>query len=190
VAAPRTRLDDATTAIRRPTTADAGVLLDLRVRNRAFLEPWDPHRPERFFTLAGQQAALLHADAAWRSDLAYAFVVLDRSDGDRVIGQVSLANVVRGAWQNATVGYWIEEAAGGRGHATAAVRLVARFAFEDARLHRLMPAVIPRNVRSGRVMAKAGFRCEGRALRYLEINGVWEDHDLYAMTAEEWSPGG
>ena len=31
-----------------------------------------------------------------------------------------------------------------------------------------------------------GFRLEGRALRYLKINGVWEDHDIYALTAEDW----
>ena len=28
---------------------------------------------------------------------------------------------------------------------------------------------------------------EGRAARYLRIAGVWEDHDIYAMTAEEWT---
>ena len=47
-------------------------------------------------------------------------------------------------------------------------------------------AIIPRNERSRRVMEKLGLRDEGVALRYLEINGVWEDHVRYAITAEEW----
>ena len=94
---------------------------------------------------------------------------------------------MRGAWQNATLGYWVDEGSGGRGHATRAVRLTLAFAFEHVGLHRVQPAVIPRNARSNRVVEKAGFRLEGRAARYLRIAGVWEDHDIYAMTAEEWT---
>ena len=45
---------------------------------------------------------------------------------------------------------------------------------------------MPRNARSKRVVEKCGFRLEGLALRYLKINGVWEDHNLYAMTVEDW----
>ena len=62
----------------------------------------------------------------------------------------------------------------------------SRFAFEHVGLHRVQPAIIPRNTASKRVAQKVGFRLEGRALRYLRINGVWEDHDIYAMTAEDW----
>jgi ribosomal-protein-alanine N-acetyltransferase len=64
--------------------------------------------------------------------------------------------------------------------------LVIRFAFEDLHLHRLQVAIIPRNARSRRVVEKLGLREEGVAERYLEINGVWEDHVRYAITAEEW----
>lgn len=181
------RLDGETTSVRRPVLADAEPLLDLRRRNREFVGPWDPLRPEGFFTLEGQRMALLAMESAWVEDRAYGFVVLDAAD-DRIVGQASLSNLVRGAWQNATLGYWIDEASNGRGHATSAVRLLVDFAFGPLGLHRLMPAVIPRNARSARVLRKNGFRLEGRALRYLQINGVWEDHDLYAMTAEE-APG-
>ena len=101
-------------------------------------------------------------------------------------GLVALANVVRGPWQNATLGYWIDRSVVGRGHASRAVRLVLAYAFEHVGLHRVQPAIIPRNAASQRVAAKVGFRLEGRALRYLKINGVWEDHDIYALTAEDW----
>ncbi len=66
------------------------------------------------------------------------------------------------------------------------VATVARFAFEDLRLHRLQIAIIPRNTNSRRVMEKLGLREEGVARRYLEINGIWEDHVRYAITSEEW----
>jgi [ribosomal protein S5]-alanine N-acetyltransferase len=181
------RLDGGTTSVRRPVLRDAEELDELRRRNRDFVGPWDPLRPESFFTIDGQRAALSAMNAAWTEDRAYGFVVVDAGDDDRIVGQASLSNIVRGAWQNATLGYWIDEASNGRGHATTAVRLLIDFAFGPLALHRLMPAVIPRNERSARVLRKNGFRLEGRALRYLQINGAWEDHDLYAMTAEEAS---
>ncbi len=105
---------------------------------------------------------------------------------DRLIGRVALANVVLGSWRNATLGYWIDQASNSRGHATEAVLLALAFAFDDLSLHRVQPAVMPRNTRSIRVVEKCGFRDEGLALRYLQINGVWEDHRIFAMTAEDW----
>jgi ribosomal-protein-alanine N-acetyltransferase len=183
---PRERLQQGATAIRPPQAADLPALVEARMRNRAFLAEWEPSREESFFTPAGQARELALDDAAWRTATGFPFAVLDAGAGDRLIGRVALANVVRGVWQNATLGYWISEDAGGRGHATAAVGLVLRFAFEVAGLHRVQPAIMPRNVRSRRVVEKCGFRHEGVALRYLRINDVWEDHDMYAMTLEDW----
>ena len=180
----RVRLDDAPTAIRPTDPADGRAQLALRIANRAHTGPWDPTRDESFYTAAGQRHELDLDQPAWTAGTPFA--VLDSSVDARMIGRVALANVVRGPWQNATLGYWISADAGGRGHATRAVRLILRFAFEHAGLHRVQPAVIPRNHRSIRVVERAGFRREGRALKYLKINGVWEDHDIYALTREDW----
>jgi [ribosomal protein S5]-alanine N-acetyltransferase len=182
------RLDAERTAIRAFTAADADVLVELRVRNRAFMEPYEAIRGESFYTRAGQAAELALDVEGWALGRGYAFGVLDRAAGDRLIGRVVLANVVRGAWQNATLGYWIDQAANGRGHATAAVALAVRFGFDHAGLHRIQPAIMPRNQRSARVVEKCGFRHEGLAKRYLRIAGVWEDHDIWALTAEDPRP--
>jgi [ribosomal protein S5]-alanine N-acetyltransferase len=186
VAVPRERTQDGVTAIRPLEASDLPALVESRLRNRAFLTEWEPDRAESFFTPAGQARELALDDAAWRTATGFPFAILDAAQDDRLIGRVALANVVRGVWQNATLGYWVSADAGSRGHATAAVGLVLRFAFEVAGLHRIQPAIMPRNVRSRRVVEKCGFRHEGVALRYLRINGVWEDHDLYAMTVEDW----
>jgi [ribosomal protein S5]-alanine N-acetyltransferase len=185
-----TRLDagpPSWTAIRAVRPADADELLELRVRNREFLAPWDPLRPASFFTRAGQAEWIALQQRAWADDRGYGFAVLDVEEADRVVGGINLFNIVRSARQSAGMGYWIDEAAGSRGHATAAVRLACAFAFEHLGLHRLEPAVMPRNARSNRVMEKAGFRREGLAVRYLRIAGVWEDHSLYALTAEDFA---
>lgn len=184
---PRVRLDHGPTAIRPTDPRDAEEYLALRHANRDHTTPWEPTRDASFFTLAGQSLELDLDGQAWAAGSAYAFAILDGGRDDRIVGRIALANVVRGAWQNATIGYWVDGASGGRGHATRAVRLALAFAFEHAGLHRVQPAVIPRNTRSTRVVEKAGFRLEGRAARYLQIAGTWEDHDIYAMTVEEWA---
>jgi ribosomal-protein-alanine N-acetyltransferase len=88
------------------------------------------------------------------------------------------------------VGYWIDEEKAGNGYTPEAVVVVARFAFEELRLHRIQIAIIPRNRASHRVMEKLDVRDEGTSIRYLEINGTWEDHVRYAITAEEWAERG
>ncbi|HEU4979198.1 MAG TPA: GNAT family protein [Solirubrobacteraceae bacterium] len=178
-------LQDGETAIRPFALEDLDALLELRLSSREQLEPWEPARSDRWWTREGQRAELQLDVQAWAGGTGYPFAVVDLAAGE-LVGRVSLANIVRGAWRNANLGYWIAERATRRGHATRAVRLVLRFAFEHAGLHRVQPAIIPRNEASQGVAHAVGFRLEGRALRYLQINGVWEDHDIYAMTAEEF----
>jgi ribosomal-protein-alanine N-acetyltransferase len=84
------------------------------------------------------------------------------------------------------VGYWIDESLAGRGYMPESVVAVLRFCFEQLLLHRVQISIIPRNHASRRVAEKLGIRAEGVAERYLEINGVWEDHIRYAITVEEW----
>jgi ribosomal-protein-alanine N-acetyltransferase len=183
---PRLRLERGRTAIRPFGRADLDALLALRISNRAFMAEYEADRSEAFFTRAGQAREIALDGEAWSAGSGFAFAVLDLGDDDRLIGRIALSNVVRGPWQNATLGYWIDRAANGRGHATDGVILTCRFAFEHAGLHRAQPAIMPRNARSRRVVEKAGFRKEGTALRYLKIAGVWEDHDIFALTREEW----
>lgn len=102
-------------------------------------------------------------------------------------GEINISSVHRGPFQSAYVGYWIDQRLAGNGYMPEALVLVFCFAFEQMRLHRLQISIIPRNTASRRVVAKLGIRDEGIAQRYLEINGVWEDHVRYAFTAEEWA---
>lgn len=184
---PRLRLQDGRTAVRPFVRGDLDDLLALRVTNREFLAPFEAVREESFFTRAAQSREITLDGDAWTSGLGYAFAVLHAdAAGERLIGRMALSNIVRGAWQNATVGYWISEDACGHGHASAALGLVVEFAFRHAGLHRVQPAIMPRNARSRRVVEKNGFRHEGTARRYLLIDGIWEDHDIFALTAEEW----
>jgi ribosomal-protein-alanine N-acetyltransferase len=95
--------------------------------------------------------------------------------------------VQRGPFQSAYVGYWIDEKHAGNGYMPEALVVLTQFAFDELHLHRIQISIIPRNSASRRVVEKLGIRDEGIAARYLEINGVWEDHVRYAITSEEWA---
>ena len=105
----------------------------------------------------------------------------------RFVGEITLSSIQRGPLQSAFVGYWIDEAVAGLGLMPESVVTVLQYAFDTLRLHRVEINIIPRNAASRRVVEKLGLRFEGIAERYLEIDGAWEDHAHYAITAEEWS---
>lgn len=117
----------------------------------------------------------------------YGFGIFVGPERDRFAGEINLGTVQRGPYQNAYVGYWIDEDAAGNSYVPEAFVVLCRFAFEDLALHRLQASIIPRNQPSHRVAEKLGLRNEGVAARYLQINGVWEDHVRYAITAEDWA---
>jgi ribosomal-protein-alanine N-acetyltransferase len=162
--------------------ADAEALLDVLVRDRAFLDPWEPSRPDAFFTLEVQRRGVAKLGEA--EDLVD-FGIFE-TETDELVGRLQLTGIALGPFQNAHVGYFVSERCNGRGYATEALRQAVDAAFGPLELHRVQAAAIPRNAASIRVLQKAGFREEGLALRYLHINGVWEDHKLYAVTREEW----
>ncbi|MDQ4024288.1 MAG: GNAT family N-acetyltransferase [Actinomycetota bacterium] len=167
--------------------ADAQEMLEVLRRNRAFLAPFEPVRPAADFTLAGQQASLQALGEARTAGTTYAFGI--RAPAGELIGRVTLAQVFRGSFQNCYLGYWVAEDHNGRGYGTRAVELAVGYAFEELGLHRVQANVMTKNPRSARVLQKAGFRKEGLALRYLQIAGRWEDHDMYALTAEDRTTG-
>lgn len=161
---------------------------EVRVRNADWLLRWESIRSPGAPDVVNDESAFRARCAARDRERAlgtgYAFGIF--LAGGRFAGEINLNSVQRGAFQNAYVGYWIDEAHAGHGYVPESVVVVFRYAFENLRLHRLQISIIPRNGPSNRVAAKLGLRNEGLAVRYLEINGVWEDHYRYAITAEEW----
>lgn len=163
--------------IRPLLPADAEELAALYTANRSFLAPFDPERPDAFFTATGQEERL----AAIGEHERWLFAVLD---GDEIAGTISLTNVVRGALRSASTGYWIDRRRNGRGLATTAVADVVRFAFTAAGLHRIEAGTLLDNAASQRVLEKNGFERIGVARRYLHIAGAWRDHVLFQRVAD------
>jgi len=165
---------------------DAEDLLELRLYNRLAHEPFEPKRDEQFYTLESQQRIINQRLEDTLQDKAYMFGVY-LLDG-QLIGQITLSNVSRGVAQYADLGYLMDHRMQGKGYMTAAVGLILGYAFRALGLHRVQAAILLHNEASRRVLEKSGFRPEGVARQYLKINGQWQDHQTYAILAEDVLP--
>ena len=162
--------------IRLLTPDDAEEIAALYAANREFLTPFEPDRPDEFFTVGFQRTRIESAgDDHWR----WAIV-----DGGRIAGTIVLADVLRGALQLGNIGYWVDRAQNGRGLATAAVADVVAFAFSEAGLHRLEAGTLVDNHASQRVLVKNDFERYGLARKLLNVNGAWRDHILFERVAD------
>lgn len=158
--------------------------------NQVHLKPWNPApRPgEDPTSITEVSNTVLRQRREWKNGRAFTFMLALRAEPSRFIGKIALSGVMRGAMHGAYLGYWMDAEHQGRGLCTEAIGAVMDFAFGPAELHRLQAAIMPRNAKSLRVIEKLGFRREGYAERYLQIAGRWEDHILFARTAEEHVP--
>jgi ribosomal-protein-alanine N-acetyltransferase len=167
------------TSTRLLALSDVPALLEIAVEDRDFLAPWEPERDERWRSEAGQAEEVRRKLEQHRLGLGVPHVVLDDAGG--VVGRITLNNVVRGAFQSCSVGYWIRSAANGRGHATAALRMMLRTAFDELGLHRVEAGTLVHNVASRRVLERNGLVRYGLAPQYLRIAGRWQDHALFQV---------
>jgi [ribosomal protein S5]-alanine N-acetyltransferase len=161
------------------TPEDAPVLAELLRLNRDFLAPWEPLRGSDYFTEDAQRIAIQGALREHQEGRNLPLVIVDGADG--VVGRITLNNIVRGAFQSCSVGYWVSEAAGGRGVATAALTQVISIAFGELGLHRIQAETLLHNVASQRVLERNGFVRIGVAPTYLKIAGRWQDFILYQL---------
>ncbi len=151
----------------------------LRDGSRTFLTPWEPIWPADDLTRAAFRRRLRANAEEIESDEAYPFLIF--RDDEALLGGLTIGQVRRGVSQTATLGYWMGENFAGRGYMSRAVRAAAQFAFSALRLHRLEAACLAHNDASIRVLVNTGFRREGFARSYLRINGMWQDHLLFAL---------
>lgn len=172
-------------SLRVPQMSDFAQWSQLREMSRAFLTPWEPIWPSDDLTRSGFRRRLRRYEEDLAADRAYPFLIFRERD-EMLVGGVTLANVRRGIVQAGTVGYWIGAPFAGNGYMTAALKVLLPSLFGGLNLHRIEAACIPTNTASVRVLEKCGFVREGKARRYLCINGVWQDHYLFGLLADDF----
>jgi [ribosomal protein S5]-alanine N-acetyltransferase len=166
--------------IRLITVDDAVPLTQLLIRNREFLAPWTPLRADDYFLPDSQARLIAQGLESYRRGDRAPYVIL-AGDRDEIVGRVTLSSIVRGAFESASLSYWVAGEHNGRGIATAAVAAMVEVAFSRLNLHRLQAETLLRNLPSQRVLETNGFTRYGEAADYLRIAGKWQDHALYQL---------
>jgi [ribosomal protein S5]-alanine N-acetyltransferase len=167
------------TVTRLITLDDAGPLARLVAQNRDYLAPWSPLQADPYFTVDGQRDTLARDLRSRELGAMLPLVILD--SGGAVCGRINLNGIIRGAFQSASVGYWVSESQAGHGLASAALADVTAIAFGELGLHRLEASTLLHNTPSQRVLARNGFRPFAVAESYLKIAGWWQDHILFQL---------
>src|SRR3954452_5153303 len=154
-------------------------------RNRAHLAPWDPDRPESFWTDEGQAEYVAAGLRAAEEGRLHTYVLWY---GEEVVGRATLTNIVRGPLQSGTLSYWVDHEHQGRGLATALAEHVALDAVRLG-LHRLEAGTMLDNAGSQAVLRRSGFQEYGTAERFLFVRGEWRDHMLFQRILHNDPPG-
>jgi [ribosomal protein S5]-alanine N-acetyltransferase len=176
--------------LRAPLPGDFFAWRSLRQQSRPFLKPFEPRWTEADLSRQVYNARLKRGreEATQGTDFTF-FIFLSVHGNDQLVGGITLSNIRRRAAQFVNLGYWMGEGFAGKGLMTEAVGTTLPFVFGTLGLHRIHAACLPHNMASRRVLEKNGFREEGFAENYLQIDGKWADHVLFGLTRERFEAG-
>jgi [ribosomal protein S5]-alanine N-acetyltransferase len=172
--------------VRLAEERDVPAILDFYRSNRERLRPFDPERPDYFYTESFWQRQVGQNLEDFASGRALRLFLFHRDSPRATIGNIGFSNFVRGIGQYCTVGYSIDGAHEGRGLMSEALRSAIEFVFHSLNLHRVEANYMPHNRRSGELLRRLGFAVEGYSRDYLRINGRWEDHVRAALINPDW----
>lgn len=164
---------------------DGVAFTDMVKANKKYWSVFEPRQEPGFYTVNRQKERIRESLYQMRDRREYNFGVFDVLTG-QLIGHISLYNIKRLPFSSGFVGYSIDERQIGKGIGTEAVQLLTAFAFDSIALHRIEAYVSPRNYGSIAVLEKSGYVQEGLLRKLLYINGVWEDHYMYAILEDDF----
>ncbi len=165
--------------LRLPTHNDFRQWSELREASAQFLVPWEPVWSQDHLSRRGFTNRVYWAARAEAQGTALPLLMFNQGDG-ALLGAITLDNIRRGPVQAGTLGYWIGQPYARQGFMREAIRAVVHHGFAQLDISRMEAACLPENTPSRGVLEKTGFKYEGVAQSYLQINGRWRNHVLYA----------
>ena len=175
----RPRVETERLTLRLPEHGDWRQWSEVRAGSTEFLTKWEPVRAEDHLTRRSFTNRVYWAQRAEAQGTALAMLLIRRAD-QQLLGALTLDNIRRGPAQTGTFGYWIGVDFARQGYMREAILALTHHAFTRMDLSRLEAACLPENAASRGVLEKCGFKYEGVAQSYLQINGRWRNHVLYA----------
>jgi ribosomal-protein-alanine N-acetyltransferase len=165
---------------------DVPAILQYYKVNKAYLEPFEPQRPDNFYTPQFWEAALHAREKDFHTGSSIRLFIFEQEHPTAVIGTINLNNIIRGVFYAANLGYGLAAKQQGKGYMTEAGARLITYAFKELNLHRIMASYMPTNQRSANVLKRLGFEIEGTARDYLFINGKWQDHVMTSLINPHW----
>jgi len=175
----KTRIETERLTLRQPQLSDFRAWSSLREQSAGFLTPWEPRWARDHLSRKGFANRVYWAQRALAAGTAVPLFLIRREDGV-LLGAITLDNIRRGPAQSGTLGYWIGAPHARQGYMREAIKALVHHAFERLDLSRIEAACLPENAASRGLLEKCGFKYEGVAQSYLQIDGRWRTHVLYA----------
>jgi [ribosomal protein S5]-alanine N-acetyltransferase len=175
----RVRIETDRLTLRPPQHGDYREWAALRDESRDFLRPWEPTWSADHLTRRAFTNRVYWAQRSVASERAVPLFLFRRDDG-ALAGAITLDNIQRGPSQAATLGYWIGRKFARHGYMAEAIGGIVHYAFRTLDLSRIQAACLAENAASRGLLEKCGFKYEGVAQAYLQINGRWRNHVLYS----------
>lgn len=173
------RIETERLTLRPPVHSDYNAWVAMRQDSRDFLTPWEPSWAPDHLSRKGFSNRVYWAQRSIGNGSAVPLFLIRRSD-QNLIGAITLDNIRRGPAQAGTLGYWTGAPFARSGYMRESINAVVHYAFSQLDLSRIEAACLPENAASRGLLEKTGFKYEGVAQSYLQINGRWRTHVLYA----------
>ncbi|MBN1891282.1 MAG: GNAT family N-acetyltransferase [Clostridiales bacterium] len=155
-------------------------------RNRTFHQPFHQLHDDSYFMPFVQKRYIRSDMNGFFERSQCGFWLIKRSNPDAIIGRVSYTAITRGALQSCLLGYHLDKDEVGKGYMTEAITSGCAYMFKEWKLHRIQADIMPRNQRSINTIERCGFVREGLCVKYMAINGKWEDHAMYALINDKY----
>lgn len=173
------RIETDRLTLRQPIHSDFREWTALRIKSREFLTKWEPSWAEDHLTRKAFTNRVYWAQRSISGGTALPLFLIRRED-DALLGAITLDNIRRGPAQSGTLGYWTGQNFARQGYMREAIHAVVHQAFVRLDLSRIEAACLPENEASRGLLEKTGFKYEGVAQSYLQIDGRWRSHVLFA----------
>lgn len=166
-------------------TGFAQEVLDFYMDNKDIFEPYEPPRPDKFYTKAYQRA-LLSCEYNYMTKMqSVRFWVFKKEDPDKIIGTVSFSNIQPHVYSSCNIGYKFDKKYHHNGYAFEALMKLIQIIFTECDIHRINAYILPSNTSSKKLIKKAGFTFEGIARKCIYIQGGWHDHEQYSLINDD-----
>lgn len=173
------RIETERMTLRPPVHSDFRAWSHLRSQSCAYLTPWEPSWAQDHLSRKAFTNRVYWAQRSVSGGTALPLFLIRRQD-EQLMGAITLDNIRRGPAQAGTLGYWTGEPFARQGYMREAITALVHHAFSRMDLSRMEAACLPENKASRGLLETSGFKYEGVAQSYLQIDGRWRTHVLYA----------